>query len=507
MNKKICLVVLDGWGYRKEKEHNAIASAKKPFFDSLIEKFPNTLLQASEEWVGLPKGQMGDSETGHHVMGAGRIPESDLVRISQSANTGGFDTNKSFQRLFNHVKENKSVLHVEGMLGPGGIHSHTEHLYAFLKSAKKASIEKIAIHVFTDGHDTPPQSANQYVKELQSFLDELGVGFIATISGRYYAMDRDNNWDRVKKVEEALFECKGNVCHIKDRELMINDFYSKDKIDDNLIPPLVCLDKDNNACGIKENDGLFFFNFRPDRARMLSTLIADRASKSNIYFVTMTKYDNKLKSDVAFPPEILENTLGEIISKHNLKQSHIAESEKFAHATYFLNGGRENPYPGEEDILVPSIKTLNGKDILNNDEIPEMRSVDIATAVIKEIEKGTNFIFVNFANADMVGHTGNEEAIIKAIEALDVALSRIIPVIIENGGIAVITADHGNAEVNVDHTSGLKHTAHTLNPVPLIITSEGLELREGGLADVAPTILSLFNIEKPKEMTGNSLIK
>src|SRR3989344_6737065 len=435
-NKKmVALIVLDGWGYREDKSHNAIAMAHKPFFDSLWNRYPHALLQASEEYVGLPKGQMGDSETGHHCMGAGRIPQSDLSRISKSIEKGEFEKNKSFEHLFNHVKKNSSVLHVEGMLGPGGIHSHTNHLYAFLKVAKKAGIKKIAVHVFTDGHDPPPQSAAGYVKELQNFLDKLGVGFIATITGRYYAMDRDNNWDRVKKAEEAIFECKGNVCHIKDQELLIKQLYDNKHIDDNLIEPIVCLDEENNACGIKENDGVFFFNFRPDRARMLSKLTTERAVKSNIYFVTMTQYDPGLKTDVAFTPEPLSYTLGEEISKCGLRQVHIAESEKFFHATFFLNGGRQTPYNGEKDILITSIKKINGKPIHGYDEVPEMRSVGIADEVLRQIEKDTDFIFVNFANADMVGHTGDEMAIQKAISAVDRALSRIIPALLAKGGI------------------------------------------------------------------------
>lgn len=504
--KSVCLIVLDGWGFREEKENNAIAGAHKPFFDSLWAKYPHSLLQASEEYVGLPKGQMGDSETGHHVMGAGRIPESDLLRISKAVSNGDFAKNESFVRLFDHVKKNGSVLHVEGLLGPGGIHSHTDHLYAFLQIAKQAGIKKVAVHVFTDGHDTPPQSANGYIRELQDFMNKLGIGFIATITGRYYAMDRDNNWERVKKAEEAIFECKGNVCHLKESELLINEIYAKKNIDDNLIPPIVCLDEQNNACGIKENDGVFFFNFRPDRARMLSRLIADRASKSNIYFVTMTQYDSKLETDVAFPPESLGHTLGEEVSSHGFKQVHIAESEKFAHATYFFNGGKQEPYKGEEDVLVPSIKELNGKPIEGNDAIPEMQSVRVADETIKKIEEGVDFIFVNFANADMVGHSGNVPSITKAIEAIDRALARVIPALLQKGGIALITADHGNAELNIDLKTGLKHTSHTLNPVPAILTKEGIRLQDGGLSNIAPTILQLLGIEKPKEMTAKSLI-
>ena len=504
MNKKrkkqIALIVLDGWGYREEKSHNAIAQAHKPFFDSLWEKYPHALLQASEEFVGLPHGQMGDSETGHHVMGAGRIPESDLVRINNAISSGEFAKNPAFEKLFDHVKKTDgAILHVEGMLGPGGIHSHTDHLYAFLKVAKSAGVKKVAIHVFTDGHDTPPASAAGYIRELQKFLDDLGLGFIATITGRYFAMDRDNNWDRVKKAEDALFDCKGNVCHLITPDLLVEQLYTEN-IDDNAIEPIVCVDEKGKGCGIKENDGIFFFNFRPDRARMLSKKIADRAMKSNIYFVTMTEYDQDLRTEVVFPPQPLSLTLGEVISRAGLKQVHIAESEKFAHATYFLNGGRKEPFINEEDILVTSIKNVKGYD-----EVPAMRSVEIADKALEQIQKGADFIFINFANTDMVSHSGNEKATIKAAEAVDLALSRIVPPLLESGGVALITADHGNAEENIDPATGGKHTSHTTNPVPVILTMEGVKIQGGGLVDVAPTILSFLNIDVPREMTGKKL--
>ncbi len=507
-NKKtILLVVLDGWGFSETKEHNAIALAQKPFFDSLWDKYPHSFLRASEEYVGLPKGQMGDSETGHHVIGAGRIPPTDLVRISNAAKNGEFETNESFIRLFNHVKKNNSVLHVEGLLGPGGIHSHTEHLYAFLRAAKNAGIQKIAIHVFTDGYDTPPQSASGYIDELQKFLDDLGVGFISTVAGRYYAMDRDHNWDRVKKVEDAMFDCRGNVCKLKAGDELKKQLYENKELHDNLIAPIVCLDKMNQTCGIKENDGVFFFNFRPDRARMLSKIILERAEKSNLYFVTMTEYDENLKTDVAFPPQHITHTLCEEISAHGLTQCHIAESEKFAHATYFLNGGRQEPYDKEEDILVPSIREIDGQHIRGYDQVPEMRAKEIADEAIKQIEKGTDFIFVNFANLDMVGHTGNESAVIKAVEVVDQNLKRIIEKLLSVGGTALVTSDHGNAEIMINPDTGAKNTAHTTSKVPVIITVAGVKIKEGSLANIAPTILSLFGITKPSEMTEDSLIE
>lgn len=497
--KPVALIILDGWGYREETDGNSIARASKPFFDYLWSEYPHALLQASEEYVGLPKGQMGDSETGHHVIGAGRVLNTDLSRINESIKSGDFGKNQSFLRLFDHVKNNKSILHVEGLLGPGGIHSHTTHLYAFLKAAKEAGVLKIAIHVFTDGHDTPPESASTYIKDLREFTERLGVGFIATISGRYFAMDRDNNWDRVKKAEEALFECKGNICHLKEPELLIENLYANN-ITDDAIEPIVCVDNNNEGCAIKENDGIFFFNFRPDRARMLSRSIADRAMKSNIYFVTMTEYDKDIKCDVAFPSETVEGTLGEEISKAGLSQAHIAESEKFAHATYFLNGGRSKPYEGEEDILIPSIKDVKGYD-----EVPHMRAEEIGEEVLKQVDKGKDFIFVNFANPDMVSHTGNKDATVKAVEAVDKVLSKIIPKIISSGGVAIITADHGNAEMDKDQKTGGLHTSHTTNPVPIIMTDKSVKLNNGSLVDVAPTILSLLKIKKSNFMTGQTL--
>ena len=499
--KQVVLIVLDGWGYREETKNNAIAKAHKPFFDFLWNKYPHTLLAASGEAVGLPVGQMGNSEIGHRTIGAGSVIPNDLVRINDAIKNGEFDKNDAFKRLFDHVKKNNSVIHVEGLIGPGGVHSHMDHLYAFLKLAKKENIKKVAIHVFTDGRDTLLQSASVYIKELQNFVTELGVGFVATISGRYYAMDRDNNWDRTQKVEDALFECQGNICHLKDPSLLIEQLYEKNQGDE-LLEPIVCVDEAGQGCAIKENDGLFFFNFRPDRARMLSRKIVERSSKSNIYFVTMTEYEKSLSCDVAFPPLDVKVTLGGVISKNGLKQAHIAETEKYAHATYFLNGGREKAYPKETDILVPS-----RKDVKTHDEAPEMRAEEIAEKAVEEIEKGTDFVFINFANADMVGHTGNEPAIVKAIEVVDRSLEKIVSVLLGRKGIAFITADHGNAEITIDEASGSKHTAHSTNPAPAILTEDGVALRSGGgLADVAPTIFQLFEINKPNEMGGKSLI-
>lgn len=498
--KPVMLIILDGWGYREEIKDNAIAQAHTPFFNSLWKKYPHSLLKASGSAVGLPEGQMGNSEVGHTTIGAGKPADTDLVRIDKAIAEGALHTNPAFVALFEHLKKYNSTLHVQGLVSIGGVHSHQNHLFAFLREAKVQGIKKVAIHVFTDGRDTPPQSASKYVKELEDLIAELGPQFfIATISGRYYAMDRDNNWDRLAKAEQAMFECKGNVCAIKP-SAYLEEQYKLGK-NDELLEPTVCANLDGNGCALEKNDGVFFFNFRADRARMLTQKLIEKQKADNIYVVTLTEYCIDYICHVAFPPSNIEVTLGEEISKAGLKQSHIAETEKFAHATYFLNGGREKPYDGETDIMLPS-----RKDIKTHDEAPEMRAEGIADKAIEEIEKGIDFIFINFANADMVGHTANVPAIIKALETVDSQLKRVISALEKSGGIAFITADHGNAEINIDPVTGTKHTAHTTSPVPAILTSTEFILKDGGLADIAPTILSLFNIETPSQMTGRKLI-
>lgn len=503
MKKPVMLIVLDGWGYREEKNDNAILQAQTPFFNSLWEKYPHSLLKASGNAVGLPEGQMGNSEVGHTTIGAGKPVDTDLVRIDKAIAEGGFHTNPAFTSLFEHVLKNDSTLHVQGLVSIGGVHSHQNHLFAFLREAKSWGIKKLAIHIFTDGRDTPPQSASKYIKELEALLEELNSDashfFIATISGRYYAMDRDNNWDRLALAEKAIFECQGNVCAIKP-SLYLEEQYKLGK-NDELLEPTVCANIDGQGCAFEKNDGVFFFNFRADRARMFTQKLIEKQKTDNIYVVTLTEYCIDYICHVAFAPSNIEVTLGEEISKAGLKQSHIAETEKFAHATYFLNGGREKPYDGEVDILLAS-----RKDIKTHDEAPEMRAEAIADKAIEEIEKGTDFIFINFANPDMVGHTANVPAIVKAVECVDAQLKRVIEALDKKNGIAFITADHGNAELNVDPIEKTKHTSHTTNPVPAILTDSSLKLKDGGLSDIAPTILALLDISKPAAMTGNSLL-
>lgn len=502
--KQVALVVLDGWGYREEIRDNAIAAAKTPYFDHIWKTYPHTLLQASGLSVGLPEGQMGNSEIGHTTIGAGKVIDTDLVRVRKAIDTGEYEKNPAFIALFDHTKSNNSTLHVQGLIGDGGVHAHQDHLFAFLKAAKKAGVKKIAIHVFTDGRDTAPQSAATYIKELEHVLEEinsdLNIAFIATVSGRFFAMDRDNNWDRLAKVEQALFECHGNVCHIKPSEF-VQTLYKDGKLDEHL-EPMVCNTPDGTGCKIVDGDAIFFFNFRADRARMITKKILERIEGKNVCFATLTEYEIDFKCLVAFPKIHIETTLAKEISDAGLSQAHIAETEKFPHATYFLNGGVESPYPGEKHIMLDS-----RKDVPTHDLAPKMRAEGIADKAVEEINSGTNFIFINFANPDMVGHTANVPAIIEAIEEVDIQLKRVLEALHTKGGVAFVTADHGNAEVNIDPMTGQKHTAHTINPVPAILTNQNHELRSNGtLADIAPTILNIFEIKKPSTMTGESLL-
>jgi len=500
MNKKqIALIVLDGWGYREDKKDNAIEASLKPVFDGIWSKYPHTLLDASGLSVGLPEGQMGNSEVGHMTIGAGMPLDQDLVRIDKSIASGNFGKIPALINLFDHVKKNNSTLHVMGLLSDGGIHSHISHLFAFLDAAKNSGVNQVAIHVFTDGRDVPPQSASVYIKQLESKIKEIGIGFIASVSGRYYAMDRDKNWDRFEKAEEVIFGGKGEVCDIEP-SLYVEKLYKEGKMDE-LLPPFICVNKNGEKKTIGKNDGVFFYNYRADRARMMTSKILEKAESENICLVTMSDYGEEYKTTVAFPPINIKTTLAKEISEAGLTQAHIAETEKFAHATYFLNGGVEVCYEGEEHILVPS-----RKDIRTYDQAPKMSAESIADKAIGQIVKGTDFIFINFANPDMVGHTADVPAIITAIEETDKQLGRVLEAIISNDGIALVTADHGNAEINIDQVTGLRHTAHTTDPVPFILVNTKEKLHEGTLADIAPTIFEILGIKKPEEMTGKSLI-
>lgn len=499
--KQVALIVLDGWGYREEKKDNAILEARKPVFDGLWSKYSHTTLSASGLSVGLPEGQMGNSEVGHMTIGAGRVLDQDFIRINKAISSGEFDNNATFETLFDHIKKYDSTLHIAGLVSPGGVHSHMSHLFAFLKLAKKKGIEKIAIHVITDGRDTPPQAGAGYIKELEDFIEEFGVGEITSVSGRLYAMDRDKRWERLAKAEEVMFLGEGRICDIRSSDFL-NNLYKTEVKSDEYLEPFVCLNKNGETFHLDKNDGVFLFNFRADRMRMLTQKILERPEDDNICLVTMTDYGKDYKTLVVFPPVKIDITLGKIISENGLSQVHIAETEKFAHATYFLNCGEEKPYKGEEQILVQS-----PKGVLTYDLAPKMSAEGVANKAIEQIERGTDFVFINFANADMVGHTANVPAIIEGIEEVDKQLGRVIIALDKVGGIACITADHGNAEINIDPVTQERHTSHTTSLVPFIITNMTDSLHEGTLADVAPTILQIYGINKPTEMTGESLIK
>ncbi len=508
MNKKpVVLVVLDGWGHRDETKDNAIASAPTPFYDSLLATYPHTILDASEENVGLTAGQMGNSEIGHMTIGAGVIIDTDLVKIAKAIRNNEFGKNAAFLQLFEHVKKHDSFLHVMGLLSPGGVHSHEDHLHAFLRAAKDAGVTKVVMHAFTDGRDTPPQDAAESLRRLEALIDDLGVGFIATASGRFYAMDRDKNWDRVGKFEHLLFgdmpEHGGakTVSGKKPSELY-EELYSAGEMDEH-IKPTVFLDESGKAYQVEEHDGVFFFNFRADRARQLAEKVLARSQQKDLLFVTMTEYDDAIPTLVAFPKSKVETTLAAEISKAGLRQAHIAETEKYAHATFFLNGGRDKPHENETHVLVES-----RKDVPTHDLAPKMRAEQIADKTIEQLENGVEFIFVNFANADMVGHTANVPAILEAVQEVDTQLSRVVQKVSELGGVSVITADHGNAELNLDQDSGERHTSHTTNLVPFILTLPGVKLLPGGnLSDIAPTVLPLLGVPVPGVMTGNNLIQ
>ncbi len=500
-SKRMILVVLDGWGYRKETKHNPIAEARTPFFDTLIKDYPNSLLEASGRAVGLPDNEMGNSEVGHLTIGAGRVLENDVVRISNALKTGNFEENAAIKNLCEHVKKYDSTLHIQGLLSPGGVHSHEEHFFDILRMIKKIGLQKVVIHVFTDGRDTAPQSAVHSLRKLESLIEELGIGQIATASGRYYAMDRDHNWDRVEKVERAIFSGEGEKVQAMKASEYIETLYAKGVWDEH-IEPIVFLDETGKNFSIEKNDAILFFNFRSDRARMISRKIMDRAKLQNLCFASLTEYDATLECLVAFPPLVPDTTLAAELAKAGLRQAHIAETEKYAHATYFLNGKKEMPHDGEEHILIES-----HRDVATHNLAPEMRAKEIVDAAIQKIDEGMDFLFLNFAGADMVGHTADYDATIRAVETIDQQLERLVQKASKEGFFFLITADHGNAEMLFDEDGGFKHTAHTNNPVPCIFTDKNFVLDAGSLVDVAPTILNWYGVSVPQSMTGKNLLQ
>ena len=508
MDKKTTmLMILDGFGINEKEEGNAIKMANIPNIKRILKQYPNTILHTSGLDVGLPEGQMGNSEVGHTNIGAGRIVYQELTRITKSIEDGDFFSIPELVTAIENCKKNHSKLHIMGLVSDGGVHSHQRHLFALLELAKRKDFEDVYVHCFLDGRDTPPASAEGYLAELEAKMSEKGVGKIATIMGRFYAMDRDKRWTRIQKAYDAMVKGEGEKA--SSASVAIENSYQKEVFDEFVVPTVIC-NNDKPVAKIEENDSVIFFNFRPDRAREITRAIVDEEFdgfereyfKTN--FVTFTNYDETIKNvSVAFKKDEIKNTFGEIISKHGMTQLRIAETEKYAHVTFFFNGGEEKQYEGEDRILIPSPK------VETYDMKPEMSAFEVTENVLNAIHsRKYDSIILNFANPDMVGHTGNVEAVIKALESLDGCVEKIVEAIEEEHGILLITADHGNCEQMIDYKTGEPHTAHTTNPVPLVLVGkDDVKLKEGRLADLAPTMLDLMGLEKPEEMTGESLIE
>jgi 2,3-bisphosphoglycerate-independent phosphoglycerate mutase len=505
----ILLLVMDGFGINQKKEGNAIALANKPNLDRLFTNYPHTVLGASGLDVGLPEGQMGNSEVRHLNFGAGRIVYQEITRIDKAIKDGSFFENHVLLEAMNKAKENNSALHLMGLVSDGGVHSSLNHLYALLRLAKNKGVRELYLHAFMDGRDTSPTAGKKYIKQLLEKFKEYDIGSLSTVVGRYYAMDRDKRWERVEKAYRAMVYGEGKLT--SDPVRAVEESY-QEEVTDEFIKPIVVSESGNPLSGrIKENDVGIFFNFRADRARELSYVLSendfkefDRGNNLTIHLVNMTQYDEKLKTPVAFPPNKLKNILPEVLSRRGLKQLRIAETEKYAHVTFFFNGGEETPFEGEDRILVhsPKVPTYDLK--------PEMSAYEVTDKIVQAIEsKKYDFILLNYANPDMVGHTGILDAAIKAIEAVDTCVGRVVVAVKKAGGTAMVTADHGNAEMMVDYNNGEPFTAHTTDLVPFILVKDGFKgkLRPRGiLADVAPTILYLIGIPQPTEMDGVNLI-
>lgn len=511
MNKKgpVALIILDGFGLSGYPEGDATKAANTPTINWLWENCPHATLKASGEAVGLMEGQMGDSNVGHLNLGAGRIVYQDVALISKAVRDGDFFQNEQLLTAINHAKEQGTKLHLMGLVSPGGVHSHSTHLYALLKMAKDSGLTDVYVHAFLDGRDVPPSSAKEYLAELEAEMQKIGVGKIATISGRYYAMDRDKRWDRVEKAYLALTAGQGRFSGSS--SAAITYAYENGETDEFVIPTVIVDENQQPTAKIENNDAVIYFNFRADRARELTWAFtndefdgfARPGGKLDLCFITMTQYDVTVKAPYAFPPQDLKNTLGEYVSSLNLKQLRIAETEKYAHVTFFFNGGIEQPFPGEDRKLIPSPK------VATYDLQPEMSAPEVTEAVVELINEGKyDLIILNYANCDMVGHTGVMEAAVKAVEAVDTGLAKVLEALKQQNGAALVTADHGNAEQMLDPDTKEPHTAHTTNLVPIWLfnAGEGKQLKSGILADIAPTLLDLMGLEKPQEMTGESLV-
>jgi 2,3-bisphosphoglycerate-independent phosphoglycerate mutase len=504
---------MDGWGEREETEGNGIKLARTPNIDSWRATRPWTLLSAAEKNVGLPSGQMGNSEVGHLNLGAGFVVLQDITLIDDSIADGSFFENDAFNDAIRHVKQRGSQLHIIGLLGVGGVHSHMNHEKALLDLAKRSGLERVFVHAFTDGRDTMPQSGLGYMIDLERAMAKLGVGRVASVTGRYYAMDRDKRWERTKIAYDAMVSGEGRPA--PSAQAAIQRSYDEG-VTDEFIKPTVIMDGDAAVATVRPGDSIICFNYRADRVRQITRAFVlsnfdgfAREALHDLLYVTMTEYEKGLPVEVAFENADVEAPLAQVISNAGLRQLHVAETEKYAHVTFFFNGGREDPFPGEDRLLVPS-----PKEVATYDLRPEMSAYGIRDGILKALDDDAyDFILVNFANADMVGHTGVIPAVITAVETVDACLGAIVPAVLAKGGAALITADHGNAELLIDPASGGPHTAHTTNPVPCILVAapqvglDGATLRDGGrLSDVAPTLIEMLRIPLAAQMTGKSLI-
>jgi 2,3-bisphosphoglycerate-independent phosphoglycerate mutase len=524
----LVLTILDGWGYRTETANNAIALAKKPTYDKLLREFPNTLIRASEHFVGLPDGQMGNSEVGHLNIGAGRIVQMDITRIDALIASGEFTKHPPIVKAMQRAREAGRQLHLFGLLSDGGVHSHQEHLYALLRAAREHSVTRVFVHAFMDGRDTLPTSGAGYIAQLEQKIREYGVGRIASVSGRYYAMDRDRRWERERKAFDAMVNGKAEGGAYAHPAARLTECYNNGVTDEFTVPFVVVDSTGKPAAQIRDEDVCINFNFRADRARQITRVLARESGLNaqggrdldawealdqtiprseipkRLHYLCMTQYDKKYELPLIIPPESLDNILANVLAQYKLRNLRVAETEKYAHVTYFFNGGIEQPFAGEDRVLIPSQK------VATYDLAPEMSAEGIGDTIVKAIgDSAFDLVVSNFANADMVGHSGKLEPTIKACEAVDAQLARIYKTIREKNGNWLITADHGNAELMVDPATGGPHTAHTTNPVPFIYVGEDaahFNLRtDGSLRDVSPTLLGLLKLEEPKQMTGGDL--
>jgi len=508
--RPVVLIILDGWGINPRTEGNAIALARTPVYDALLREYPNTTLNASGESVGLPEGQMGNSEVGHLNIGAGRVVYQDLTRIDKSIKDGDFQRNPVLLECMQKTRQTFGRLHLMGLLSDGGVHSHIHHLFALIDMAKREGVQEVYIHAFLDGRDTPPQSGAGYLRSLQDYLKEEGTGKIATVSGRYYAMDRDNRWERVEKAYHVMAAGEGVIA--TDPAAAIEESYAAGVTDEFVLPTVITDPSARPLATIRDGDGCLFFNFRADRARELTAALTSaefskfprKVFPSLAAFASLKRYDETMPLPAAFSTTRLENIFGEVISKAGLRQFRIAETEKYAHVTYFFNGGGERPFPGEDRFLIPS-----PKEVATYDQKPEMSAYQVTEELERRIRsREYGFILVNYANPDMLGHTGVLDAAIKAVGVIDECLGRALSAVNDVDGVACITSDHGDIEQMIDYNTGKPHTAHTTNLVPFIVRQKGLRFRQGPgiFADISPTLLELMGIGKPVEMTGMSLI-